>query len=222
MLYFVYRNSAGSRKFCGKIIGMQITDHLGGQCVIQFLKILDHRLKRVERLLRLQVADMLADECIAAQTKRNGIFQMSAHGERRMLFSRDGNGQRGISACPTQDELPPEHDAHDGIIDVSDNRPIVDEKHVGYSVQSLQGLLLLNANRLIREVAACGNDRKTEIPHKDVMQRGVRKHDTEVRVTGCDGGSDEVQGSGFKVQGCSRGFRTLNLKLLTFNTSFLL
>src|SRR5512139_458087 len=118
MLYFMHRNAARPGEFCGKIVGMEVAGDLGRMRVIEFLEVTHNCLERLERLLRLQVSDVLADKCIAARVKGNCVLQMGSHGKRCVRFRRKGKGKRSISPCPSQNELSSEHHSHNRIVDM--------------------------------------------------------------------------------------------------------
>ena len=60
----------------------------------------------------------------------------------------------------------------------------MNEKNIGDAAQSFERLAFISANRLVAEVAAGGNDRKTEFSHQQMVQWRVRQHDAEIRIAG--------------------------------------
>ena len=63
------------------------------------------------------------------------------------------------------------------------NRPVVHEEQVGDTLQSQDRLLLVSADRLVRDVAAGGHHRHSQLAHKQMMQRCVRQHHAEVGIS---------------------------------------
>ena len=71
------------------------------------------------------------------------------------------------------------------------DRTVVDEEQVGYSAQPVESLMFIGADRFIGTVAACGDDRKAQLPHKDMVEGSVGNHDAQTGISGrhrrCDG-----------------------------------
>ena len=74
--------------------------------------------------------------------ERDRVLQVTADGEdgRRVLTQRQR--QRRIAARAPQHHLAPEHDAHDRVVDVADDRPVVDEEQVGDPAEASQRVAL--------------------------------------------------------------------------------
>ena len=70
----------------------------------------------------------------------------------------------------------------DRVVDVSDDRAIVDEKQIGDATQPVERLALVDADRLVGEIAARRHDGPADVPHQQMMERRVGQHHAEVRV----------------------------------------
>ena len=71
----------------------------------------------------------------------------------------------------------------DRVVDVPDDRAVVDEEEVGDAAEPRERLALVDADRLVGEVAARRDDREAELAHQQMMQRRIRQHHAE--VAGC-------------------------------------
>lgn len=168
----------------GEIVGMGIGRHGNRAEIVEPVQAGDDAAKGVEGLGRLQVADVLTDEDIRSDGDGDGILQVRPHRQDGRQRPREGNGERGVSPGPAEDELAPHHDAGDGVVHVSRNSAIVHQEAIGHAAEPRQGLPLLRADRLVREIAAGGDHGKAQLPEQDVMQRGIWKHRAQIGVAG--------------------------------------
>ena len=173
-----------------KIAGMRVARHGLGRDIVERGQIPADPAEGFVRGGRFQIADVLADEDIVPEAERNGVFQMRAHGQHRIERLGDVNGQGRVTARAAHDLLATEEDANDGIIDVADDGPVVHEEGVGDAVQTLDRFGIVDANRLVGEISAGGDDGKTEFAHEQVMERRGGQHDAEVRIARRDRGRD--------------------------------
>ena len=110
------------------------------------------------------------------------VFQMRAHGQavRERLLAMDG--KRRISARPPENEFPPQNHPEDGIVDVPDDRPVVDEKKIRNAGKTNQRLPLVDADRFVRQIAAGRDNGKIDFPHQEMMQGSVGQHHSQIRI----------------------------------------
>ena len=120
-----------------EVVGMQVGDHLRRLDAVEIAERRDHPLECVGGLQRFEIADVLADEEAASDVDPDCILQMCADRERGRHRSRQKNRERGISARAPDHHLASEHHADNRVVDVSDDRTIVDEKQVGHPLQSV-------------------------------------------------------------------------------------
>ena len=66
------------------------------------------------------------------------------------------------------------------------DRAVVNEKNIGDALQSLPRLMLIGADRLIREVSARCDNRKTKFSAEEVMERRGRQQEAQPRIRGSD------------------------------------
>jgi hypothetical protein len=77
-----------------------------------------------------------------------------------------------------------------GVVAANQNVTIVNEKSISDSHKSDDGFIVVYAYGFIRLIGTGHNEGRKLIFHNQVMQRGIRKHDTQVGRTGGDLGSD--------------------------------
>ena len=77
----------------------------------------------------------------------------------------------------------PSH-ANNGIVDMPDNRPVMDKKKISHAMQPFQRFMLISAHRLVRNIPACRNDRKSEFSHQQMMERGYGSMTPKIGLCG--------------------------------------
>jgi hypothetical protein len=70
----------------------------------------------------------------------------------------DNQRKRRVAPRATQDQRASEHSAHDGIFHATHDTPVVHQKLVGNIRQARHRFGVVDANWLLRKVAACGHD----------------------------------------------------------------
>ena len=65
---------------------------------------------------------------------------------------------------------------------MAQNRPVMHQQQIRNFAQTLHGLLFIDADRLIAQIAAGGNHRKAQSPHQQMMQRRVGQHHAQHRI----------------------------------------
>jgi len=91
--------------------------------------------------------------------------------------------KRREAARAPQYQLAPAHLADDRIVDMAKNGAVVHQEQVGDAVEANERLVLVGADRLLGKVSAGGDDREPKLREQQVVQRGVRQHRAEVRIT---------------------------------------
>ena len=189
-----------ARKLRREIIRVQIGGDDFRLGVVKFFKIGDDAAEGGMRLLRFQIADVLADENLVADGQRDGIFQMRANGQNNFGSDFDElGGFRTICSSCIAIEWAAAHSRAPGAKPfrgpasrARSNRPRAGrwggcgrEKHRRCR-QPFQRLVFVRANRLVAQIAAGGDDGKTEFGHQQMMQRSVRQHHAEIGIAGSD------------------------------------
>ena len=165
---------------------MQIVRDGHRRGLVHLQEVGDDAFERSHRLRRLQVADVLADEDLPAHAQRHGVFQVRAYGQDCRDFIAQKHRERRIAARPAQQ---PGHAAHDPghtVVDVAGDGTVVHQESIGDVAESLEGILFVRADRLIRQIAAGGDHGKAQLAQQQVMQWGVGQHHAQVGVAGRD------------------------------------
>ena len=103
--------------------------------------------------------------------------------------------RRRVTPRPPQQELTAAHDARHRIVHGPDDRPIVDKEQIRDPAQPLQASCSSDDDRFVAEIAAGGDDRETELPHQQMMQRRIGQHGAEPGIARRDRGGDAVRRS---------------------------
>src|SRR6516162_7131124 len=87
--------------------------------------------------------------------------------------------QRRIATRASEHRFAATDNAYDRIVDMPNDRPVMNQVKVGDPLESLQRLAFVNADRLVSHIAARSNNRRANLPHQKMMQRRVGKHDSK-------------------------------------------
>src|SRR5579872_3726125 len=91
-------------------------------------QIIDSLLKRPQRLIVIEVADMLADEGLAIDDQRNCILEIGAHSENGTFHRKRGNRARCVSPRPSQNSWPVSARARYRVVHATSDRPLAHQK----------------------------------------------------------------------------------------------
>ena len=132
---------------------------------------------------------MLAQEQIAVGGQCHRVLEIGADSQDRRQRLVDAHRQRGVAAGAAQDQLALLHDAHDRVVHVAADRTVVHQQQVGDRPEPPQRVPLVDADRLVGQVAAGGYHRAAKVVQHEVVQRGGRQHDAQAGAAGRHGGS---------------------------------
>jgi hypothetical protein len=111
--------------------------------------------------------------------QRDGVLEMAAdcqHGRCRVR-RRQRHGQGRITPRPAQDQFASRNQPHYGVIACRTMGRLCTRNRSAMRPSRATRLAFRNANRLVAEVAAGGDDGKTQHPEQEMMQRGIWQHD---------------------------------------------
>jgi len=74
-----------------------------------------------------------------------------------------GYWQGSVPACAAEDKLAPKDDSGDRVVDVPGDGAVVHQEEVGDPAQPLAGFVLVDADWLVGEIAACGDNREPRV-----------------------------------------------------------
>ena len=105
---------------------------------------------------------------------------------------RQSQRRRRVAAGAPQQARLAGHDPHDGIIHPPGDIAVVHQEAIGNAAERAPRLVVVDALRLVREVAAGQHDRPVDPAEQQMMQRRVRQHDPERADTGRDSASGDT------------------------------
>lgn len=77
--------------------------------------------------------------------------------------------------------------SRDGIVRTKVNRPVVRQESVRDLTQSSQSVGVLVRDGLVRNIAARQHNGGADRAEQEMVQRGVRQHESKPAISGCDG-----------------------------------
>jgi hypothetical protein len=185
-----HRQAEAFRVLRRVVIGVQVGGRQGGRRVEQPGEVAGGAGEGFDAGGGLEVADVLAGENLSLAGERDRILEVTAQreddgrggagrsgerGERERQWQR----QRRVAAGAAQHLLRAEHDPGDRIIDRPGDGTIVNEEQIRDGPESGEGFLLVDADRVVADVAAGGDQGETEIGGQEVVDRRVRQHEAE-------------------------------------------
>ena len=152
--------------------------------------------KSLERLVVVEVADMLADERLPIDHQRDRVLEIGAHSENRPVSGQRGNRFRCVAARAPQNDGTEGSRARDGIVDAPRDGALTDEKRIGHAGQAVEGVPIVIGDRLAGAVGAghhqnFGRARREQ----QMVQRCVGQHHAELVIVGSDAGQLNLGGS---------------------------
>ncbi len=115
-------------------------------------------------------------------------------------------GSGAISPGAPQDAGRAGRDAHDAVVGVSLDRPVVHEEDVGQTGQTRERLELVRADGLLAQVPARGDERDVDGSQQQVVERRGGEHEPELRPPRRDrSGDGRVAEAGQEDDGSLRG-----------------
>jgi len=137
-----------------------------------------------QRLVVLHVSDVLAENSVVPGGQAKRVLEFCAYSNHVRYGPAEIKGSRRETArSPPQQSLPAK-DSSDGIVYRGPDRAVVSQAAVGQALQTPQ-ILFLAHDRLLAEISAGHHQRaKLGVREQQMMQRRIRQHHAEVRVSG--------------------------------------
>jgi len=128
---------------------------------------------------------VLADKNVVSDRYGDSVLQMPAHGQNPGIqpFAHEGARER-IRAPVGQHKFPPRTILSMESSHVPDDGTVVDEKEFRDTLEPCQSFVFINANRLVREIAAGRDYRETKLSHQHVVQGSIGKQSRQIGVAG--------------------------------------
>ncbi len=171
----------------GGIAGVEVVRDEGGARLVQPQEVRDDAPEGVHGFGSLEVSDVLGKEDVAAEPERHRRLHVRAHGEDDRQLLGHEHGQRGISPGAPKDAGRAGRNAHDAVVGVPLDRPVVHEEDVGHSREPRERLVLVDADRLLAQVPARGDERGVDGTQQKVVERRRGEHQPELRLARRDG-----------------------------------
>ena len=130
------------------------------------------------RLLGVEVPDVLGEERLATVRETEGAVEEGAGSERRRGVDREVDRTGSRRPCAPQDarrHVTRPH-PHDAVVVPRHDLPVVDEHRVGDRGETLGGVLVRDADRLIAGVPAGHHERTIHRPQQQMVERRGGQH----------------------------------------------
>jgi hypothetical protein len=112
----------------GEVTRVQIAREFRRSQVVQRSEAPDDFLKRFHRWSSLQVTDVLADEHLASDGRRDRVLLVSPNGQQRRTLTWRLNRQWSEPTGAPQHQLTSSDFTHDRVIDMAKDRPVMDQE----------------------------------------------------------------------------------------------
>ena len=169
----------------GQVLRVQVMrDQLGGDPE-QPPEVPDALGERPQRLVVLQVTDVVREErpVLAAQAER--VLQLGAAGQHRAgEAAADGQRLGHVAAGAAQHGHPAAQRPDHRVVGPDMDGPVVAEEGVRDAAEPAERVVVGVGDRLVGHVAAGQHERAGHVTEQQVVQRRVRQHQAEMPVTG--------------------------------------
>ena len=167
----------------GQVLGVEVVHHQLGLHGEQPLEVRDALAERAQRLVVLEVADVVADPRAGALGDPEGVLLLGAAGEQAGAGGRNRERQlRGhVAARAAQQLRPSGRHAHDRVVGPRLDRAVVQQEEIGDAGEPLARVLVAVGDRLVGGVAARHHERLPHVREQEVVERRVGEHHAQVR-----------------------------------------
>ena len=117
------------------------------------------------------------EERLASARDAERALELGAHGDDRAVAGEERQRARCVPARTPDRKAR----AHDGVFAAAVDRPVVCEEGVGDPAQPRPSVVVVERDRLVRDVSARQHERAADVGREQVVQRRVREHDAEPR-----------------------------------------
>lgn len=164
---------------------MQVVGHDLRLDIKQPLEVFHACGKRTERLVVLQVPDVVAEERPFPFPQTEGVLQVAAASEDRPAERWvHQEGLRGIPSRPPEKDLASKYHPDDRIVAAGMDRAIMSEEVIGDRPKTRAGLAIFIGDGLLREIPAGHDQGALHRPQQEVVEGGVGEHDPKVAIPG--------------------------------------
>ena len=125
---------------------------------------------------------------ISRSLGKRGILSAGRRGAGRNTRGRvrspEGNRERRVTPGAAEHHLTAGHDPHDRIIDMPNDGAIVHEKKICNPPQTFERFTFFDADWFVAQISTRRHDREIQFAEKQMVERRIGKHDTEVGIGG--------------------------------------
>ena len=134
-----------------------------------------------------EVSDVVAAYDKGLLGHRDGVLQLGTHGE-NLARRLDGEGQClwHVASGPPDHLYATPRCSDDRIVTADMNQPVVCQHTVDHGAEAGKGVAVGVSDRVVGLVAAAQHERPRYLGHENVVQRGVRKHQSQVGHSRCN------------------------------------
>ena len=177
------------------VAGMRIRDGALRFDLVHVAELLDRTLEGDERLRAPHVADVLAHPRVVTSREAKGVLELAPDRQRRRDAGGQPNRQRRVAARAADRQFVTVDQADHRVVARHMDRPVVTDPCIGDAPQPLPSVRVLEADRLVGEVAARHHeDLRRRVSIRDsghrskeqMVQRRIREHHADQRVRRCD------------------------------------
>ena len=134
---------------------MQVVGHRGGRHAKELLEVRECLFEEAQRLVILQVADVLAEDRVTALGKAEGVLQFAADGQQFGNGTPPGRAScGGVAARSPQQPLAAFEYPHHRVVRPHIDVAIVGEQRIGDPADALSRLAIVDHDGLFAEIAA--------------------------------------------------------------------
>ena len=137
---------------------------------VKLAEIVDRPLERVARLRRIEIADVLTQPDLAAESYGHRTLQMATDRQHRLQVVGHSYRKWRIASGAAHDVRTIRH-TNDRIVARASDGPVVQNEDIGDLLQAGKGVVVVDDNRLAGEVPARGHQWKRIVRHEQMVYR---------------------------------------------------
>src|SRR5215467_1505985 len=145
------------------------------------LKMIDGLHPATVGALIAEIAKMLAEKDVPATNKTKHALELTAAGQNRLdRLMGEGYRQWHVAPRTAQEERDPIDASGYRVVTADLDRAIVSQKEIRNAAQSVQGVAILEGNRLVAAIPARHNQREVDASEEQMLERRVGQHQAKM------------------------------------------
>ena len=136
----LFRGGQSQRILAGGVFRVRIMRHqeVVPAHAVHGDEVLDGFLEGAESFVVVEVANVLADKCLAIDDESDGVLQVGADGQQRTARRQSGDRAGSVTARPAQDYGSEGTDPNYGIIHAPRDGALADQERIGQTRQAVE------------------------------------------------------------------------------------